>query len=268
MNKTFFIICILCLLLNTEIFASMPHDENQLVFSEANKAFLQANNTANSNDSEKLYEQAILGYEKIIDQGCIKNAKLYYNLANAYLLKGNIAKAILNYRRAQVLDSSNPDIYKNLNFARSHRVDNIPVSVQKKVMERLFFWHYDFSMGNKFIIGGIFFAIFCIWLTLRIWFTKWPAAGAVCIISFLLALSMISSVLIEYHSQKVNRNGVIIAETVIARQGDGNNYPQSFDEPLHTGLEFDLLEHRSGWLHIKIANGQDAWIPEQSAELI
>jgi tetratricopeptide (TPR) repeat protein len=268
MNKAYLIIIILCLFLNTAAYSAISHDESLLAFSEANKAFSEANKTKNPQDAEKLYEQAILGYEKIIDQGGIKNAKLYCNLANAYLLKGNIAKAILNYRRAQAIDSSNPDIYKNLNFARSRRIDNIPVSVQKKVLERLFFWHYDFSMKTKFIVGGFFFAIFCIWLILRIWVAKWPAAGAVCVISFLLAMSMIGSIFIEYHLQYANRSGVIVTESVTARQGDGNNYPQSFNEPLHAGLEFDLLEQRSGWLYIRIANGHDAWIPEQSAELI
>ena len=91
----------------------MSPDERQLEFSQANQAFSQANKSADANESQKLYEQAILRYEKIIDDGRIKNGKLYYNLANAYLLKGDIGKAILNYRRAQELDNSNPDIYKN-----------------------------------------------------------------------------------------------------------------------------------------------------------
>jgi hypothetical protein len=79
---------------------------------------------------------------------------------------------------------------------------------------------------------------------------------------------MLSSIFIEYYNQTANRSGVIIIEKVVARQGDGNNYPQSFDEPLHAGLEFELLEQRGGWLHIKITNSHDTWIPDQSAELI
>jgi tetratricopeptide (TPR) repeat protein len=267
-NNIIYLAFVSILFLNIGCLAAMSRDENLLAFSEANKAFLQANKTNNSQDARKFYEQAILGYEKIIDHGGIKNAKLYCNLANAYLLNDNVAKAILNYRRAQTLDNSSPEIYKNLNFARSKRVDNIAISVQKKVMERLFFWHYDFAMKTRCIIGGVFFAVFCIWLTLRIWLIKWPVTAPVCVISFLLTLCMVLSVLAEYHSSYTNRSGVITAESVVARQGDGINYPQSFNEPLHSGLEFDLLEQRSGWLHIRIANGHDAWIPEQSAEQI
>jgi tetratricopeptide (TPR) repeat protein len=267
MNKKLILILII-LLLNIKAFAALSRDESLMIFSEANKAFSQANKAAGLVDSQKLYEQAILGYEKIIDQGGIKNAKLYYNLGNAYLLNDNIAKAILNYRRAQSIDSSTPDIFKNLNYARSRRIDNIPVSVEKKVLERLFFWHYDFSMKTRFIIGGFFFALFCIWLILRLWIAKWPRVIAVYVISLIIAFSMLSSIFIEYYNQTANRSGVIIIEKVVARQGDGNNYPQSFDEPLHAGLEFELLEQRGGWLHIKITNSHDTWIPDQSAELI
>jgi tetratricopeptide (TPR) repeat protein len=249
-------------------YAAMSRDESLLLFSQANQTFSKANETKNLQQASVLYEKAILDYEKIIEEGGIKNAGLYYNLANAYVLSNNIGKAILNYRKAQLLDNSNPDIYKNLNFARSKRTDTIPVSSQKKILERLFFWHYDFSAKTRFIVGGIGFAAFCIWLTLKLWIARWPAAKVVCTISALLAVCMISSVTTEYYIAKNNLCGVVVAESVIARQGDGNNYPVSFNEPLHAGVEFDVLERRSGWLYIQLANGQNAWIPEQSSELI
>jgi tetratricopeptide (TPR) repeat protein len=247
--------------------AAMSRDESLLLFSQANQTFSKANETKDPQEAAALYEKVILDYEKIIEEGGIKNAGLYYNLANAYVLSNNIGKAILNYRKAQLLDNSNPDIYKNLNFARSKRTDTIPVSSQKKILERLFFWHYDFSAKTRFIVGGIGFAVFCIWLTLKLWIAHWPAAKVVCTISALLAVCMISSVTTEYYIAKNNLCGVVV-ESVIARQGDGNNYPVSFNEPLHAGVEFDVLERRSGWLYIQLANGQNAWIPEQSSELI
>jgi tetratricopeptide (TPR) repeat protein len=249
-------------------FAAMSRDESLLLFSQANQTFSKANETKDPQEAATLYEKAILDYEKIIEDGGIKNAKLYYNLANAYILINNTGKAILNYRKAQLLDSSDQDIYKNLNFARSKRADTIPVSSQKKILERLFFWHYDFSAKTRFVVGGVGFAVFCIWLTLKLWLVRWPATKAVCTLCALLALCMMSSVAAEYFAAKNNLGGVIIAESVIARQGDGNNYPPSFNDPLHAGVEFDVLQQRSGWLHIQLANGQDAWIPEQSSELI
>jgi len=48
----------------------------------------------------------------------------------------------------------------------------------------------------------------------------------------------------------------------------GRNYPPSFKEPLHEGTEFNLLEKRSGWFHIKLFDGSEGWIPDDSAETI
>lgn len=259
-----FVLNILCSVADSKL----SKDEIYLAFTQANDAFAKANQNAdNAEQAQTLYQQAIAGYERIIDAGDIHNSKLYCNLANSYLLTDDLGRAILNYRRAQRLDSSNPDIHKNLNFARSKRTDQFPVTAQKKILERLFFWHYDFSMKTRFVIGGICFAIFCIWLTLKLWFVKWPAVIPVCCVTVLITIAMIASVMIEQHALATHRNGVVVAESVIARQGDGDNYPQSFNEPLHTGVEFDVIEQRPNWFHIQLPNHQDAWIPTQSAEL-
>ena len=48
-----------------------------------------------------------------------------------------------------------------------------------------------------------------------------------------------------------------------------NKNPKYFEtDPLHSGLEFGLLERRGGWLHIALSDGSDGWIPENSAGLI
>jgi hypothetical protein len=249
--------------------AKLSKDEIYLTFTQANDAFAKANQVADDPQlSQTLYQQAITGYEEIIEAGGIHNAKLYCNLANSYLLTDDLGRAILNYRRAQRLDSSNPDIHKNLNYARSKRPDQFTVTTQKKILERLFFWHYDFSMRTRFLIGGICFAIFCIWLVLKLWIIKWPVVIPMCCVTVLITIATIVSVAIEQHSLSTHRSGVIITESVVARQGDGDNYPKSFNEPLHAGTEFDVIEQRSGWLHIELPNGQNTWIPTQSAELI
>jgi hypothetical protein len=79
---------------------------------------------------------------------------------------------------------------------------------------------------------------------------------------------MIASVSVEQYVLTTYRSGVITADSIVARQGDGNNYPESFSEPLGSGVEFDLIEQRPGWLHIKLSSDQDTWIPDHSAELI
>ena len=77
-----------------------------------------------------------------------------------------------------------------------------------------------------------------------------------------------TSIVLEASKQADRIYGVITANEVVARQGDSQNYPTSFKEPLHSGTEFDLIENRSGWFHIILSDDSDGWIPEDTAELI
>jgi tetratricopeptide (TPR) repeat protein len=255
-------------------FASLANAETADVqlyslFNQANEAFRQANAASNDpQQADKLYETAILNYGAILERGGIENAKLYYNLANAYFLKGDIGRALLNYRRAQRLDSSDVDIQKNLAFARSRRIDQVNVQAKKKVLDTLFFWHYDFSLAARFSLCCIFFGLFCAIAAVMVWRGRAAGVTAIAVISVVLMVCMLASVLVETQYLAKKAYGVITAEQVTARQGDGTNYQESFREPLHAGTEFNVADRRSGWLHIKLADGSDGWIPENAAEII
>jgi tetratricopeptide (TPR) repeat protein len=239
------------------------------VFAQANDAFRQANSLTNDPaGAQQLYNKAILLYEKIINQGKIQNAKLYYNLANTYLLNEDIGRAILNYRRAEMLDDSNVDIKKNLAFARSRTIDKVPVTAEKKVLQTLFFWHYDFSLRTKFILTCIFIAGLCIALTYMIWIGRSLTPVVISVILAVVTISFLLSIIIESGDRTTTVYGVITVEQVIARQGDGMNYPESFKDPLHAGTEFKLAESRPGWFHIILSDGSNGWIADNSAELI
>jgi tetratricopeptide (TPR) repeat protein len=262
---------IVCLFLFTAgAFAATEISKEQLytLYNQANEAFRQANSMKDSGQAERLYEKAILNFEKIIDQGHIENAKLYYNLANAYLLTGRLGKAILNYRKAEKMDDSDGDIQKNLAFARSKRVDKIPLKTEKRVLKTLFFWHYDFPLKTKFLFTCILFGLICVFIIVAIWLGRNNALTISAIICAALMICFLSSVIIDHKTHTGRISGVITVKEAVARQGDGQNYPSSFKEPLHEGTEFDLLEKRPDWYHIKLSDDSDGWIPEDSAELI
>jgi len=264
-----FAFCILIFAFPSIVRSAMPKEQVYSLFTQANQFFREANTTTNDPDkAQKLYEKAILNYEKIISEGRIKNSKLYYNLGNAYFLKEDIGRAILNYRRAQRLDKTDTNIQKNLAFARSRRIDTVEIKTEKRILETLFFWHYDFSIKTKFLITCIFFAIVCISSIFMLWRGKFAAAVATAVICSILMVSFLASVIVETRSQANTICGVITADQVVARQGDGPNYSESFKDPLHAGTEFDLLEQRTGWFHIMLSDDSEGWISDNAAELI
>ena len=249
--------------------ARLSREQLYGLLNEANTVFQQANAAADRPDAAlQLYGKAILLYERIIDEGGIRNAGLYYNLANTYLLKDDVGRAILSYRRAARLDSADVNIQKNLAFARSRRVDMVEVGAEKRVLETLFFWHYDLSLRTKVLLACLFFGALCVSLTAMVWLGRGSITLVVASLSGILLVCLLVSIVIEADGQASVRYGVITASEVVARQGDGPNYPPSFKDSLHAGTEFDLLEQRPGWLHIILSNGSEAWIPDAAAGLV
>ena len=249
-------------------YAETPREQLYALLNEANSAFQQANAAAEARHAQELYTRATLLYEKIIEQGQFRNAKLYYNLGNAYFLTDDIGRAILNYRRALQLDGADVNIRNNLAFARTQRLDRVAVQTEKRVLQTLFFWHYDFSVKTRFVLACLCFAGLCLAATLMIWFGRGPATSTVAVLAGVLWLGFLVSVIVEMQQQGDVIHGVVTASEIVARQGDGPNYPPSFKDPLHAGTEFELLEQRPGWFHIELSDGSEAWIPDEAAEAV
>ena len=73
---------------------------------------------------EDRYQEAIDGYFQLIDNGYV-NGHLYYNLGNAYFRSGQLGRAILNYKRAQLLIPRDADLNFNLRYALDQTQDAI-----------------------------------------------------------------------------------------------------------------------------------------------
>jgi hypothetical protein len=266
-NKRLVVFLVSCAVIPTAK-AELSKEQLYTLYNQANESFRTANATKDPEQSKREYEKAILNFEKIIQEGSVENAGLYYNLANAYFLQDQLGKAILNYRKALQLDDSDENIQKNLAFARSKRIDKIPVQTEKRVMQTLFFWHYDFSLKTKFLLTCIFFAMICISVTAILWVGKNAVCTSLIGICSVLTLCFLVSVSIEYKLRISRICGVITVKETVVRQGDGDNYAPSFKEPLHEGTEFVVVENRSNWIHIRLSDGSDGWIPQNAVELI
>ena len=69
------------------------------------------------------YAAAIQIYEALLKNG--EASEVYYNLGNSYYKIGEIAKAVLNYERALLLQPGNSDIRANLEVARAKTIDKV-----------------------------------------------------------------------------------------------------------------------------------------------
>ena len=81
-------------------------------------------------------------------------------------------------------------------------------------------------------------------------------------------MALLASLIIEAGTSGKTRSGVIVAESSVARKGDSTSYEQSFQDPLHAGTEFQLLEDRGNWLNIALADGRECWLPSADVEMV
>ena len=91
---------------------SAAAQENSVTKAEGDSAYVK-------ND----YASAIQIYEALLKEG--EAAEVYYNLGNSYYKTGDIAKAILNYERALLIQPGNADIRANLEIARAKTIDKV-----------------------------------------------------------------------------------------------------------------------------------------------
>lgn len=239
------------------------------LFTQANELFRQANEqaAANSDNSRDLYRKSLMRLERLAREGGIRNGRLYYNVGNAYFRLKDIGRAILNYRRAQHFIPNDANLVQNLHYARTKRADQIEERQQARVLRTLFFWHYDLSGQTRSFVFALSFAILWVLATVRLFARRYgPAWGL--LVSGTVAALCLASLVIDARAQASWQPGVIVSAEVVARKGDSDTYEPSYRDPLHTGTEFRMLENRSGWYHIELADGRTCWIPSHSAEML
>lgn len=267
MNTRHLLWLALLLLLALRTSASALPDAPQLVqLEQANQAFEQALTSPTPQVAHGHYQQAILGYEQLIAAG-VQNAKLYYNLGNAYFRVQDLGRAILAYRRGLRLEPGNRRLQANLSYARSRRTDQLDVTTQQRtVLSQVFFWQDELSVSTQWTLALLGYGL--VWsgaLAQRYWrrpALTWGMVAAACGGLLFAAAAWHSAA-----QHTTTEAGVIVAEEVAVRKGNGESYTLQFPQPLHAGTECVVLETRGSWLAIQLANGTSGWIRRDSAAL-
>jgi tetratricopeptide (TPR) repeat protein len=257
--------------------SSSPLAREQILdlFVKAKDFFNQANAQYQTDPAaaHTLYLKAALYFERIVQAGQIRNGKLFYNIGNCYYRVDDLGRAILNYRRAEQLIAQDPNVVQNLDFARKKRIDNVEPSTQSRILNILFFWHYDIPPLARLIIFSVCFVMLWLLAGIRLIFSrsglnrssglKWGMFMA-----GLVSILMFGSLLVQLVDTAQHQPGVVLSAEVVARKGNSETYQPSFQEPLHAGTEFELLEARGDWLQVRLLDGRTCWLAAADVELV
>ncbi len=232
-------------------------DPDQL-FTEANRLFNQAR-------SEDELRRAVENYRALLERG-IKNGHIYYNLGCAHLRMLEIGPAILNLRRGLRHIPHYQRAMATLNYARRQVPDEFPREGEKKALQVLFFWHFRTSFEIRLWVALITHAIFWGFLTVRIFF-RLPfhrtLLGALLVVS--LATGASAAVEKLYHP---GQDAVIVLPEVIVRSGNGDGFEPVFANPVHSGVEVQILETRGNWKQLEFPNGVRGWVLGSAVESV
>ena len=238
---------------------------------QANEKFRQATRVAPEDPAaaKLLYQESIVRFEKIVSAGNVRNGKLFYNLANAYLLQGDVGRSILNYRRAERLTPEDRNLQGNLAFARNQVRDSIPVPPQRRVLDTVLAWHNGLPVLPRLAVFVIAFDLIWLLAALKLLnLARFSLRLPVAMLAVVAALCLGSLVVDEVDSRRANE-GVIVAAQVVGRKGpDPVGYAPSFRAPLHAGVEFGIVEERPGWYLVRLRDDRETWLPVSAVERV
>jgi len=217
---------------------------------------------ANQLYTQEEYQQAVSVYEQILSTG-EESAKLYFNLGNAYYKTGDVNNAILNYERAKVLAPQDEDITFNLKIANQFVVTKIDELPQP------FFVRWRTSVLNKYpadtwaTISVATFILFL--LLLGLFFFSRSAAikragfwlGIIIVIFSGFTFSFASK-----QKQKINTrdHAIVFCPRVTVKSSPSETGTDLF--LIYEGLKIQVTDSLSNWKEIRLADGNQGWLPD------
>lgn len=214
------------------------------------------------------FASAIQIYEALLKKG--EAADIYYNLGNSYYKADNIAKAILNYERALLLQPGNADYRANLEVARSKTIDKM------EAVPEIFFITWIKSLINSMSVNAwAICGIMCfILLIVSIYFfvfskqILWKKIGFIAGILFLIFVILSNVFAAEQKDRLLNRNkAIVMSPSVTVRSTPSEGGTSLF--VLHEGSKVNLKDSSmKDWKEICLDDGKVGWLPSSSIEII
>ena len=215
------------------------------------------------------YANAVYLYEDILaNQG--ESADIYYNLGNSYYKMDNIAKAILNYEKALMLNPGNGDIRFNLELAQSKTVDKVTP------MSEVFLVTWMKSLTNtmseqgwsKLAIASFILTLLGLVLyffSKKIAMKKIGFISALCLMLVCILANVFAS---SQKSKAQSHSSAIIMEpsvTVTSTPNEGGT--ELFI--LHEGRKVMIKDNTMReWKEIQLEDGNAGWVPASVIEII
>ena len=201
-------------------------------------------------------------YQEILDAGVVSGAVLY-NQGNAFMRGGHRGRAVACYLQAQRYRPRDPYVDANLRYALA---ESGLKTGSKPLVEHILFWLDWIGYQGKFELTTCT-ALITLMLAMTSLFWRQRIMKYLAAAALGLTLVVAVSAVYDWYRFRYVQHGVVIRAATVARKGNADGYEPAFTKPLTEATEFELIEQRDTWLHIRLSGSQEGWIPRQSAVL-
>ena len=215
------------------------------------------------------YKAAIEAYENLLTaEG--EASDVYYNLGNAYYKSENIAKAILNYERALLLNPTDKDAAFNLELARSKTVDKVATVHKFFLMEWLEAIINFMGMQSWCVMGVILFLLTLVTALVYLFgknITLRKVSFFTALFALLVSLFANLAAYHQYHYQTNCNDAIVMQPSVTAKSTPGESGTNLF--VIHEGRKVTVTDDSmQGWKEIELEDGNIGWVPASAIERI
>lgn len=227
--------------------------------------------TANQHYADGQYEEAIIGYENLLQDPSVRaeaRAEVLYNLGNAYFKTGENARAILAYERCLRLNPRHQDAQHNLQFAQARIIDNIedyqPFFLLQWAQtvrgwqgeEAWLLW--SVALFILCLVGMFIFAFMRQLILRKTAFYTGVAAFCFSLIALWCGLSL-------HHRDLIKEEAIIVQGVVNAKSSPDKSGTDLF--VLHEGTKVHIGDRVGEWCEIRVGNNI-GWIRQSALEQI
>ena len=222
--------------------------EQRQRFNDAEIAFQNA-------DSEQQYLRVAGSYQQLRDEG-LQSVAVLFNQGNAFARAEQHGHAIACYRQALRLEPNNNAIRNNLELTMNQTgVTEPPVGWVRRIM----FWHDWLGYESRFYVATLLMVLAGLGLIVarrtRSWLASRLGVGLL-----VVSVAVVTSAVYGWYRIEMTQWGAVVANGVVPRTGNGENYGPAFNQAVPGGTEFFVSEQRGDWLSIVIPGVGDGWV--------
>ena len=209
---------------------------------------------ANQFYNQNQFQEAADLYERAITGGG-NNGHLYFNLGNAYFRMDDVARAVLNYARAQTLLPRDEDIEANLEYALRQTVDQLD-GRKPHALDSVVFWVRDLNLKEHGI--ALLWINLAFWLALavRLHYRTQILQTAAKVLLTLLVLAWVSTG-VRWQLESGRSFGVIHPKQIDVHSGWNTRTAALFQ--LHQGTLVSLAREKEQWVELELPDGKTGW---------